>query len=553
MMMTYANTIRKRTAPIVLMALGLLAATIVARPANVQAQSTGDAARPAGTEFYVGFMLNEDKRGAVQRFMGLMITSEVTTTADVELPGSPAKQYTIQPGQVTTIPVSRTLEMRYGEEPPLPAVHITSRAPISVYVMNSLYQSTGGYAAIPVDLWGQSYMPLSLPNADGERVCEFMVIAAYEGTILTITPSAQTNYKEPGQDITKSLHKGEAYLVQARNVGVGTTDLSVSEIRASHPVGVVAGHMRAPITENRTMPIDKWASHFATMMMPDNRWGNQYYTVPTRAGSDRFRMTAALDNTIIHITHMPIGGAPESATVTLDRGELYDSTTINGKPITGPVHWSASGPILLMQMRTSGAYGNAENSPAVFQAAPTDQFGTMTAFCAPQFIGSSTITSQQVTIIAKGNGALAPTDATNPINTITVDGKPIATIDAAAAWNRIEGDYFFTRIAIAGGGHVIRSQDNYPFTAMVAGNSGSFGDFYSFQAPYWMPRTEGDFRAPFVVNTISSAQEGWLIAQISDKTNSYFSGVADVKVLNSPGWRLAAPFTAPAPDDDISV
>lgn len=534
------------------LATALLGLASLPRIAHAQ---TSDEDRLAGTEFYVAYMLNEDKRGAAPLFMGLMISSEVATTADVEIPSVGVRQYFIRPGQTTTINVPRSLEMRFGEEPPQPAIHITSRAPISVNVLNSLYQSNGGYTAVPVDKWGMQYIPMALPNADGERVCEFLVVAAYEGTILTITPSTQTNYKEPGQDITKSLKKGEAYLVQARLRATGTGDLSTSEIRASRPVGVIAGHMRAPITADRSMPLDRWASHFSTMLLPDNHWSREYVTAPMRPGTaDRFRMTPSVDNTTIEITHFPAAGAPEKITVTLDRGELYDSATINGKPITGPVHWVASNPTLLVQMRTSDVYGNAENSPAILQAVGLDQMTTMSPFASPQFIGASTLNTHTLSIVAKGNGALDPNDDSNPIRSITLDGKLLGEVSPGVQWQKITGDYFHTRIPISAGAHVLRSADGYPFTGSVSGHSGLFGDFYTFLLPFWVPKTQADVRPPIVINRVSSSQEGFLIAQISDRdANAYFSGVADVQVVNSPGWRLSMPFTPPSPDDDINV
>ena len=42
---------------------------------------------------------------------------------------------------------------------------------------------------------------------------------------------------------------------------------------------------------------------------------------------------------------------------------------------------------------------------------------------------------------------------------------------------------------------------------------------------------------------------GKLTAVFSDSTDSYFSGMAAVTIVNSPGWKLAAPFVPPSNPD----
>ncbi|HVZ40848.1 MAG TPA: hypothetical protein VHI13_16330 [Candidatus Kapabacteria bacterium] len=523
----------------------LLAAALLfgMRGTDVQAQGSGVQAQP-GTEYYVAFMQNEDSRAA-QKFMGMMITSQVSTSVDVEIPGTPLQRFFVQPGGFITVEVPRAREMVFSEEAPMQTVHVSARAPISVFAVNARYQSSGGYAAMPVELWRTGYLPMTLPNADGDRVSEFMVIASEDNTIVRITPKARTINSDVGQEIPVPLNRGESFLVQAHSGDAGVADLSVSEIHANRPIGVVSGHVGAPVTANGTMPLDQWATHLSTMLLPDSLWGQEYYTVPLNPGTpDRFRMTSAFDGTRVEITCFAPDGSTQKATVNLDRGTMFDASTIGGKPINGPVHWSATAPVILTQLRTSGAYGDAANAPMMLPVAPAARMTTFSPFVAPDMIGINPLSAHMLTLVAKGNGALQASDNANPIQAITLDGHPLA----GAAWQHLNGDYFYTRVAVPAGGHVLSSPDGYPFTGVIAGNSGLLGDFYAFPLPFWVPRIDADVHAPYLVTTVPTADRTRLTARISDSTVGYYSGIAAVEVVQSPGWKLSAPFQAPSPD-----
>ena len=109
----------------------LVGATAIVHPA--MAQEAEAVPGVPGTEYYVAFPQNDDSRAGAHRFMGLLISSEVSTVGTVDIPGVGPKSFSVQPGQTITVPVDRALELRISEDfPSKNAVHVTSRAPISV-------------------------------------------------------------------------------------------------------------------------------------------------------------------------------------------------------------------------------------------------------------------------------------------------------------------------------------------------------------------------------------------------------------------------------------
>jgi hypothetical protein len=68
-----------------------------------------------------------------------------------------------------------------------------------------------------------------------------------------------------------------------------------------------------------------------------------------------------------------------------------------------------------------------------------------------------------------------------------------------------------------------------------------------------VPATESDVTAPRIVENLPSPGKGKIAVRISDRTSSYFSGVENVTLSNSPGWRLSSQFVSPYPDADVDV
>jgi hypothetical protein len=527
--------------------LQLLAALILPTLCAVAQEPSDPPVGASGTEYYVAFMQNEDSRGSVARFMGLMITSEVATSGTVDIPGQGIKTFTTQPGQVTTIEIPRTLELSISEEIAPSAVHITSRAPVAVYVLNSLYQSTGGYAALPVNYWGKKYLPMSLPNADGARTSEFTIIAAYDSTFVTIFPSEQTYRYYAGQNISLVLQKGETFLVQALPGLSGKRDLSGSEIVASNRIGVVTGHVRTPIALDGSLSSTDWASHAAAMLLPESSYGTRYYSLPQRPGrDDLFRVMPLGNGTTVTVTQYPVGGAPIQEKLTLDRGEVV------ARQISSPAEWVASGPIVLMQLRTSGSYGSPANAPAMIPLVPVERYASRSVIAAPVQIGGDYFMSHSLTIIAKGPSTPSATDPANPLRDIMLDDKPLYQIAPELLTQQGWGDdlYYATIPNISSGGHLITSRPGYPFTGIAVGNNGDVArDEYTWTIPFWMEQVGPDVTAPHIVgDPVPNLPKGTIQVMVTDRTASYFSGVANVVPHDSPGWE--GNFSQPGPDED---
>lgn len=513
-----------------------------------------------GTEYYVTFLPNDN--GARAKFMGLLVSAQTATRVDVSIPngdGSQAvKSYDVMPEQVVSIPIPASVIPPYMEEAAPLAIHVTARAPIALYAVNDRYQSVGATPVVPVNRWGLSYLPITLPNAFGASTGTLSIIAAYDSTVVTIIPSTRILFQDAGRERTITLNRGDVFLVRAAEGSPGKADLSGTEILSwSRPVGVVSGHVRTPINADLSVIESNWSSHIMTMLLPDSSWGSLHFTTPMRSGrGDRFRLTAARNGTVVTATHYVPGGNAENAEFTIHRGQIVDVTTINGREITGPVRWQGSGPISIAQLRLSGLYGSPSEAPAFVFSAGTNEFSPRTVFVAPtEFAGEPfPSTGHALTVLVLGNSG--ETEA-SILSSLTLDKRPFAQATTGATVQRIGGEnVFVVRGNVAPGEHSLTAADGHLFLARLVGTGDATGrDFYAMTLPFWLPQAEIDDQPPFVVSAWRDATQANAVnARISDDRGpDYFSGVWSVRVVNSPGWEMQGTFIPPNPDDEATI
>ncbi|MBL7987308.1 MAG: hypothetical protein JNJ94_04525 [Chlorobi bacterium] len=509
---------------------------------------------PQGTEYFVSFPQNGDEqRKPSPRFLGLWITSEVPTTGIIEIPTGKAewtvRSFATKPGELTIIELPATLEQIISEEISRGGVHIQSRDPIAVYAYHSRFLSGAAYPAVPLSLWGRRYLPLSLPAADGSynsaRTSQIQIVAAFDGTLVTIRPSARLYTKAAGEEVQVALKKGETYLFQAfkDQTVEGNGDLSGTEITSNFPVGVVTGHVRSPITVSGSFnAVQDYSSHQAAMILPDSLWGQEYYSAPMN-GVGRFRAIASAYNTQLTITWCkPDGSVDRQENVTLNRGELFDT---RGTAINGASYWSATRPILVMQHQVGATYSDPfNNAPAMIPLTASDQFRNRALLTVPTELRGEQFHKPLLTVLAKGSNS-------NPFGDVQLDGTSISQLPGVVIRRIGQTPCWYATLSVASGAHLLTASNGVAIAGTVrAGTTG--GDGLTYTLPSWVPQVGPDTEAPFVKEQ-AAATKGVMQLQVSDRTQGYFSGVSDVRLLNSPGWQrqqYSAPLTM---DDDATA
>lgn len=535
--------------------LFLLLLTLCALPIGARGQQPAGTSAPtfSGTEYYIGFPPSDPD--ANHQFFGLLISSEFTTNGTIVIPDVPAspldtitsfttKPFSVKAGEATMIEIPRPLELDYpgpanhNGEATRRTVHLTSRAPIAVTVVNARQGASGAYAVMPVDRWGTTYTPTALPATPNtsELSSQISITAAYNGTVIVVTPSAESAKWGTGETFSFTLDQGQTWLLQADATATGSRDLSGTTVVASHPVGVVSGHARAALGEDPTTVFarQKYAAWHAAMQLPIDRdeWGTEYYSTPMRTSGDRFRLIARDNNTTARVALYTSSGQfiTEKVIPLRWRGQVVDVVAPEGIHINSAARWSADKPFSLTQLRLStGDYPDPMNNPAMLRLIPGSLYTSRSVIALPDKIQGEEFGDFRCEMIVRGSA--------DPLREITLDGVPLADLGGATV-GTVTGDVRRVSFTLPPGGHVIRSGGNARFTGRVRGDNGTVsGVVLEWELPHWSAEVEADVEPPYMAEVPQEISRTEVQLQVSDRTTTYFSGVDDILVHNSPGWE----------------
>lgn len=539
------------------------------------AQGSQGNAGPSGTEFFVSFPPSDPD--AANQFMGVMITSEFSTSGTIEIPDVESlvnpwdtirsyrtRPFSVQAGKVTMIEVPRLIEPTYPGAPgtnhngetSLRSVRITSRAPVSVTAVSARQGTSGAYAALPVDQWGEEYTAMTLPATPNDRglTSQLVITAAYDGTVVEVFPSARSGRWNSGERIPAfTLNRGEIWLLQADALPgtTGSMDLTGTTISASKPVGVVAGHSRAALSTDPTeiFARSQYAAwHAEAQMSTDGAaWGNEYFSTPTRSSGDRFRVMAHDHNTTIELDLYDQNGnvAAETSVYIRWRGGFADVTVPDGLTLNRPIRWSSAKQFGLYQIRTTaGDNTNPANRPAFFRLVPTSKYAERTVVALPSAFRNEAFGSFTAELIVRGTSS--------PLDDVTLDNVPLADAAQVSA-TRISDQTWRVSFLLAEGGHVLQGNNGAVLTGRLGGsNTVAGGVAFDWTLPHWNLATDYDREAPYVLETTDRSGTS-IEVLISDRTDAYFSGVGSVEVWQSPGWKKESQIISPDPDVDASA
>jgi hypothetical protein len=231
-----------------------------------------------GRDFYLGFMTSSIRCPAVQPFINVyaLVTSYYDNVIKVsyfdqsgkEIPG---RSYVVQKQHSVQIQLDRgqaTLQDPAGGTPEYKAIHITAKSPVNIQYYSTGPNSGGMYLSLPTAALGLNYIVASLPanpgiGAGGRRFgcngtyldsnsSEFMIVAPYDDTKVTITPNGTTakgrvgattgtGANGIGQPFEVTLMRGQVYLVKSQD-NDAEVDESSSIVQSDKPVAVIAGN-----------------------------------------------------------------------------------------------------------------------------------------------------------------------------------------------------------------------------------------------------------------------------------------------------------------------
>jgi len=410
-----------------------------------------------GTDFWLGFMENYlgDDTANTDRMKVYITADNAGATGTVSVPlGGWSQAFVVPPNSTVEFTIPTNIVMCTASDAiENKGVHVTSDNPISVYQLNYVSYTSDANINIPTLSLGKKYRVTTyMPSAASMiwtevSVSELLVVAAYDNTVIKITPRCNTQGGH-GANIpfTITLNQGEVYPIKAYPSSQYSLTGSLIEIDTTannncKTFAVFSGNLCAFVTGDSCC-----CNHICEQMMPINTWGKQYITVPlkTRA-SDVFRIVGQQNGTIFTIN----GGAPQG----VNAGGVYE------QDISVPSFIDSNHPISVAQFsKSSMSDGIVNSDPFVIMINPLEQ--TIRRIVFNSFV-SPVITTYYVNIVTR----------TAYTNLITLDGASITSSFAVVPGNPA---YSYAQITITQGNHILNTD-----SGMVA-NVYGYGPWESY-------------------------------------------------------------------------
>jgi hypothetical protein len=356
-----------------------------------------------GREFFLGFLANPLAAATAQ----IHLTSDVPTSATIQYPANApsfSQTVTVTPGQVRVVTLPNAAHSGWTAGRVLNnAVRVSAPDELVAYLVNRATATSDAGMALPVDALGTSYIVTTYrgSNAHSGDRAEFLVVAPFDGTTVTITPTASLLIPAPGTNAPPNvpfqitLTRGQGFRGEAV---FSTADLTGTVIESNRPIAVLNGNLCTNIPTT-TVACD----HIFEVAHPVRSWGTSALVanLPNRPGGSIYRIVASVNGTVV--------SRDGAAQATLNRGQLLEVG-----PLTGSHLFTASQPIFVTQFMTGqGSPGAISGDPAMVNAIPPDQYLQAYTFST---VSGGQFSSHFLTLISP--------DAA--IGSVRLDGAPIA-------------------------------------------------------------------------------------------------------------------------------
>lgn len=477
----------------------------------------------SGRHFYVGFMQNEILGGSQSGdlLLRIFVTSIAPANVTVKFPGSSPVTHKLGLNDVKEIIVDAGFENRNSELITDKLVEISSDIPVSCFAFSSRQTTSDAYSVIPVSRWGNEHVAICFPNDQYDdpdrfnldsltryepRSSEFLVMAAYDSTVIEFAPTAPTrNGISPGVSTKVVLDKGKCYLVQAARSVRGKNDLTGTIVKSNKPVGFLSGHMRTAVLQGIRYPYDS-KDHLVEMLAATHTWGKDFYSIPFELNNngDLFRLTSVKPYTIVY--KETSAGVEEIYLNT--PGAYYEVVRVNE-----PVHWRATEPIQICQFMThygTDAGDNQDYDPAMVVVPPVEQYVQYINFLTPRnYDVQNQYAGHKIGLIVDD---LA-------LKSLRLDNAPISDYSLDIQSKKIlNTKYHYANIMVREGRHVITCNEGF-FSGTLFG--------YGFRDSYAMAFGNGltdpekiDSIAPNLSVKVNCGKISGFISDIHDSNSS---------------------------------
>ncbi|MCX6140758.1 MAG: IgGFc-binding protein [Candidatus Kapabacteria bacterium] len=493
-------------------------ALIVSLLCCVAVMSAGDPSfitkNSEGREFWLCFMKNFREAGQkdVQNRqetlrLQLFLTSSFDAVVRIQIEEILYDNtVTIKANTVVNVQIPARAQLRGIEVGERLAVHVTADTAISVYGLNSRFQTTDTFLGLPVSVLGTEYRAVGYTKLASDLLSAVSVVITEDETDLTITPTVTTSTGRPaGRPFTTRLRKGDVYTIGARWESIGTCDLTGTLITANKKIAVFSGHNCAYVP-----PKIEACNHLVEQLPPVTAWGKHYYLGMLKERSKfTYRVISSQDGTRVF--------EDAKLVAVLRAGEFFENLNLSRH-----VQVTADKPVLVAQFAQGFKNGDSVGDPMMILVSPTQQFLREYRIATP--------------ISGAWHHYINVVTPTTAIDEIRINGRRIDSLLFVVLG---ESRYSIAQVPIPFGSHVIKSDTPFGLYSYGFGYGSDAYDAYGNMAG------QSFFELNKLVDSLPPEADGknlrddYVVTIRDDRPMD--KGVKSVKVLVSSGLDAQIP------------
>ena len=384
---------------------GIAAALICLIFVSIQAPSShAQEVSNKGREFLMTFLGNYQGSATIE----LHLTG-ANTTVTVEYPmGAPTftETVTITDDDITIVELPTQSSSGWSPNAVgANAVYAYAETDFVAYMINRQGFTSDAALALPVDAMNTEYIVMTYTSVSYRN--EFAVVAGFDNTVVSITPTAAIGDTAPGETLELTLNRGEAFFARSNSTGAAG-DLTGTIISASRPVGMTNGNqcVNVPVGTG-------YCDHVFEVAHPTQTWGESIpvTNLPNRTEGSVYRIIASTDDTEVTLDGTDLA--------TLNRGEFFETQILPGDHV-----FTADKPIFVVQFMTGSARPGTGGigDPAMGNMIPSEQYLNAYTFST---VGGNQFRLHYLTVIAHVDdigvsmmldGSLIPAGEFSPIS-----------------------------------------------------------------------------------------------------------------------------------------
>ena len=425
---------------------------------------------PTSNEFWLAVPQNYESQSG--KYVQLYATANKATTIYVSIIGGTTYRFPVSAYGTASLSIPLGWEVTTSGIIEDKGIRVWSNdADLTAYMLCRNPASTDGTNILPVTALGTEYVVGaygSLYQGFGNTFdypSEFVVFAAYDSSVITITPSADIRVEnkpdsalhKKGVPFTVTLNKGQCIQYQATLAENATDyDMTGTVITSTKPVGVI-GASQCP-----NIPVDyAYCDFICEMIPPVSSWGKEYNSLPftNRKGGDTFLIISSKDDQTIY----------RNNAVYCILSKKYDKNWRH--EISDPSSFSSDAPFMLAQYINSTTWVDDQGNdnagigdPAMMMLLPTTKYSDSVVFQTPIIYTGGGFTNYANVIVH--DSAIAKT---------TFDGQPIAQYKVTNRMKIPYTEYTGFRVRSLGQGtHIVASDSGVGVSVYGYGSYDSY-------------------------------------------------------------------------------